>query len=121
MSGPKFTVHDWLDKANEDMNAVEAMIGIPIVSGSIMGFHCQQAAEKALKGYLVFKGSTPERTHNLRRINIKCIRHDAEFAILNPDCRLLSPLAVVLRYPSPSREPTEKDRVDFHDAAKTYH
>src|SRR5271168_2410671 len=117
MSGPKFTVHDWLDKANEDMNAVEAMIGIPIVSGAIIGFHCQQAAEKALKGFLVFKGSNPERTHNLRRINNRCIRYDAGFSSLDSDCRLLSPLAIILRYPSSSREPSDQDKRDFHDAS----
>ena len=46
--------YKWLDKALTDLQAARILLtwdGDP----STIAFHCQQAIEKALKGYLLFK------------------------------------------------------------------
>jgi HEPN domain-containing protein len=45
----------------------------------ISSFHCQQCAEKSLKGYLVFKDLDPQRTHDLQLLNRLCIELDVSF------------------------------------------
>ena len=57
--------YEWLGRAERDVMAAErARAGTPII-GDAMAFHAQQAAEKALKGFLVAHGRTFARTHDL--------------------------------------------------------
>ena len=42
----------FLRKARQDLVAAEALAVTPGVSDEIVGFHCQQAAEKLLKAWL---------------------------------------------------------------------
>ncbi|TAL67168.1 MAG: HEPN domain-containing protein [Bacteroidetes bacterium] len=42
-------------------------------------FHSQQAAEKFLKLYLVYKGIEPEKTHNISDLLYKCKLLSEEF------------------------------------------
>ncbi|MGP8245321.1 MAG: HEPN domain-containing protein [Bryobacteraceae bacterium] len=39
-------------------------------------FHCQQAAEKALKGFLTWNGCTFRKTQNLEEIGEQCLAVD---------------------------------------------
>jgi HEPN domain-containing protein len=39
-------------------------------------FHCQQAAEKALKGFLTWHSCTFRKTHNLEEIGEQCLTID---------------------------------------------
>ncbi|GHT86967.1 hypothetical protein FACS1894137_13350 [Spirochaetia bacterium] len=36
-------------------------------------YHCQQTAEKALKGYLFYKDTEPPKKHDLRLLNKLCL------------------------------------------------
>lgn len=47
---------DLLARAAEDLAAARALLDAPGVSEAIVGFHCQQAAEKALKAVLASRG-----------------------------------------------------------------
>jgi HEPN domain-containing protein len=42
-------------------------------------FDCQQASEKALKGYLVFKNKPVIKTHDLIKLLESCTSFDSEF------------------------------------------
>ena len=42
----------WLERANEDVLAAERLLGGAEPMAGTAVFHCQQAAEKALKGFL---------------------------------------------------------------------
>ena len=55
-----------LQKAREDQTLVEEVLASQRVSDEIVGFHCQQAAEKFLKAVLSEIGVYFQRTHNLR-------------------------------------------------------
>ncbi len=55
-------------KACEDEVLVEEVLASPNVSDEIVGFHCQQAAEKFLKAILSEIGVHFQRTYNLRQL-----------------------------------------------------
>ena len=53
MRDPKIMeVSSWLGKAQEDLHSAEWLLESPHGLYAAVGFHCQQAAEKALKAYL---------------------------------------------------------------------
>jgi HEPN domain-containing protein len=55
----------FLRKARQDLVAAETLSVTPGVSDEIVGFHCQQAAEKLLKAWLTRRARPFPRTHNL--------------------------------------------------------
>ena len=57
-----------LNKGREDEALVEEVLTSLRVSDEIVGFHCQQAAEKFLKAVLSEFGVHFQRTHNLRQL-----------------------------------------------------
>ena len=60
----------------------------------------QQCAEKALKGYLLYKNSTPPRTHNLVELCQLCMSYDNTFSEILDECSDLTPYGVAVRYPN---------------------
>lgn len=54
---------EWFKKANDDF--AFAQYGLEEGFYSHVCFLCQQTCEKCLKGYLVFNGIDPPRTHSL--------------------------------------------------------
>ncbi|MHB8577749.1 MAG: HEPN domain-containing protein [Dehalococcoidia bacterium] len=91
-------VHNWLTKAHHDLLAAEQLSGNPELLDTAL-YHCQQAAEKALKGFLVWLDSTPSKTHDLAELVRACESADGSFAVLDPLARTLAPYAVQFRYP----------------------
>ncbi|MDO9548978.1 MAG: HEPN domain-containing protein [Candidatus Marinimicrobia bacterium] len=63
----------------------------------VLSFHCQQAAEKFLKMYLVRYGVNPKRTHDIGFLVGECCRFDPAFETLF-DVSFLSVYAVESRY-----------------------
>jgi len=62
-------------------------------------FHSQQCAEKALKGFLIFKDKDFPKTHDLVKICQLCIECDTEFKSFLNACKILTLYATKLRYP----------------------
>jgi HEPN domain-containing protein len=60
---------------------------------------CQQAAEKAVKAYLISKNHAFMRTHNIDLLIDQCLSFDSEFEILRSDAADLSPHVTISRYP----------------------
>lgn len=92
---------EWLDIASTDLNTArylfETMRPIPL---EIVCYHCQQAAEKALKGFLVACGVEPPRIHDLVRLCGMCAEYMPSFISLNDICEDLTDYAASARYPS---------------------
>ena len=65
----------------------------------IICYHAQQSAEKMLKGFLIYKGSEPLRTHDLQLLCNRCIELDASFVHILDFCELLTTYGVQPRYP----------------------
>jgi HEPN domain-containing protein len=51
--------------AHKDLNTLRILAGAPDADPEILGFHAQQAIEKALKAWLSFLGAEYSRTHSL--------------------------------------------------------
>jgi len=71
---------------------------IPI---EIICYHCQQSAEKYLKGFLALKGEEIKRTHDLVLLSKECQKHDEDFETIEEDGLMLTDYGVNVRYPFP--------------------
>ena len=90
--------------ADVDLAAAPPLIGDAV-------FHCQQAAEKALKAFLAWHDVPFRKTHDLAEIGEQCVRQDRS---LEPLCRSaegLTTFAWIFRYPGEPEEPPVEDAV----------
>lgn len=62
-------------------------------------FFAHQAAEKALKGFLLTRGFISPKIHNLIDLVNLCVRYDSSFAEFLPQARLLNQFYLPTRYP----------------------
>jgi HEPN domain-containing protein len=99
----------WVIKAGNDLLNADNNLNAETIPLDTVCFHCQQAAEKFLKAFLVGKGRTYPITHDLLAIleNILSINPDAEQ--LRNDLALLTPYAVEVRYPDDFYMPSLQD------------
>lgn len=99
----------WLALAELDYKSAKSLFRDELYSTAT--YHCQQAAEKALKGYLVFKKQPILKTHDLIKLGTLCMQFDKDFQKLDAALEVLNPFATKFRYPSefdiPDKEKTE--------------
>lgn len=98
----------WLHIAQEDLKVAKALLKLKFFS--TVTYHCQQSAEKALKGYLVFKKHEIVKTHDLVKLVELCEKFDGQFEKIYDIVDQLNPFATKFRYP------TEFDVPDYADA-----
>jgi HEPN domain-containing protein len=98
---------DWLELAWEDLNY--AKLGLPKKYFRPLVYHCQQAAEKALKGYLVFKKHEIMKSHDLVKLLGVCALFDQEFAKLYPAAAFMNQFSSKFRYPTEYDIPDEAE------------
>jgi HEPN domain-containing protein len=58
-------VKAWLQKAYSDLRSAQILATHGAIVLDTATFHCQQAAEKALKAFLVWRAVPFDRVHNL--------------------------------------------------------
>lgn len=90
-------VREWLGKASHDLRSAEILIAGDEHANA--AFFCQQAAEKAAKGYLVYLDIEFPKTHNLYQLAQLLSEADAELAHLVRDADELTKYAWQVRYP----------------------
>jgi HEPN domain-containing protein len=90
----------WFSKADDDLTSAEylATMHHPRPEG-IICFHCQQSAEKYLKGFLFQNNIGFPNIHDLIRILELCEAVNPQFSIILPKCNTLNRYSVVPRYP----------------------
>ncbi|MDD3828204.1 MAG: HEPN domain-containing protein [Anaerolineae bacterium] len=89
----------WLRKARSDLLSARVLVEhSPLVLGPA-AFHCQQAAEKTLKAFLISRSVPFERVHSLVYLVDLCKVQDPAFASLRETTESLAPYAVEIRYP----------------------
>ena len=95
----------WLAKAAEDLRAAEhEFMAVPPLLGDIV-FHCQQAAEKAMKGFLTWHSVPFRKTHSLEEIGEQCLGIDTTLRALVDGAVPLTDYAWRFRYPGAPAEP----------------
>jgi len=91
--------HDkWLAIAREDLEMARLALSAEYFSSAT--YHCQQCAEKALKGYLSSKAESILKTHDLIKLLEQCMLFDGDFQKLYPSVRILNPFSTKFRYPT---------------------
>jgi HEPN domain-containing protein len=63
-------------------------------------YHCQQAAEKAIKAYLVLHGKPHQKTHDIEVLADLACELDSTFSKLAEAADALTPYATRFRYPN---------------------
>ena len=97
-------VGQWLDKASADFLAAKHLSGESPQFGAIVAFHCQQAAEKFLKAFLVRHQIEFPKTHDIARLLRGAASVDPAMASLLLDADQLTPFGVETRYPGDAPE-----------------
>ena len=113
----KDIAQEWFRMAENDLSSAEYlqnMIPVPI---EIVCYHCQQAAEKYLKGYLALKGEELIKTHDLIILNKTCQKYDKDFKRIEEACLILTDYGVNVRYPFPM----DINESDMHVALERTH
>jgi HEPN domain-containing protein len=90
---------EWLSFADMDLKSAEYLLGMQPVPMEIICYHCQQSAEKCLKGLLLSKGIDPPRIHDMKELCHLCEPFLPNAAELLPKCIFLNPYGVQPRYP----------------------
>ncbi len=118
----KQLVQSWLTKAHHDLDSARVLAenNPPLLDTAI--YHCQQAAEKAVKGFLVFHGQEFERVHDIEVLIQAALPYEAGFSNWVNVGRLLTPYARIFRYPgSVTSEPSiEQFKQAMSDAKGFY-
>jgi HEPN domain-containing protein len=99
---------EWLQKAHHDLRSARRLMQpAPILDTAV--YHCQQAAEKALKGYLTSHDVTVQKTHDLTVLLTQCVDFDTRFTVLYDACDILTPYGTAFRYPGSEFLPEIED------------
>ncbi len=104
----KKLVQGWINKAQRvlDSASVLAANAPPLLDTAV--HHCQQAAEKAVKGFLVFRDRQFEKVHDVEVLIEAAATYEATFSAWADVGRRLTPYARIFRYPGNVAEPTRE-------------
>jgi len=110
----------WLEFAQRDLGAAQGLISLKYYANACI--EAQQAAEKALKAFILAKGKAVPKTHNLAELTQ--LAGAREFADIAAELKTLSKYYIPLRYPDavnglPKAEhPSRKDALKAVKTAK---
>lgn len=112
-------INSWLQAAKDDLAAIEAMLPNSQLT-NIVGFHAQQAVEKAFKGLREQLNLTIPKSHDLLLLHHGLSEH----IVVNEDSLdSLNQLYIDARYPGdmgllPDGKPTVTEAEEFYQIAK---
>jgi HEPN domain-containing protein len=92
-------VQEWHKIAAIDLKTAEYLKNMKPLPIEIICYHCQQSAEKYLKGYIVFYGIAPPRMHDLDELCKICLKYSNTFKNIADQCSDLTAYGVQPRYP----------------------
>ncbi|MFL5798538.1 MAG: HEPN domain-containing protein [Actinomycetota bacterium] len=105
----------WLDRARLDLRAAGVDLGAdPPLTGDA-AFHCQQAVEKALKGFLAHHDHPFRKTHDIGELAMACLEHDASLHDMLRQAAPMTEYAWRFRYPAEELQP---DPGEIRDALR---
>jgi HEPN domain-containing protein len=99
----------WLEKAVQDLQSAKWLLTSPDALYNVVGFHCQQAAEKTLTAFLTWQDEPFEKTHSLVALVGKCLTFDQDLQDLRHAAVTLTPYAVAFRYAGDLPELTHEE------------
>lgn len=99
----------WLTKAFIDIESAKAL-----ASGNDRRllepgvYHCQQAAEKAVKAFLFYRDRRFDKTHDIEALIKHALPLESTFEQWRPAAKPLTPYVAVYRYPDSPSSPTKR-------------
>ena len=91
-------VAEWFEKAGRDLS-VARRLGSEAIYRDAIVFHCQQAVEKGVKGFLAYHDLPTERTHDVAGLIVKAAAVEPSLLIWKERAKALTKFAVAYRYP----------------------
>jgi HEPN domain-containing protein len=88
---------EWLEKAVDDLESARVLAATNHAANAL--YHCQQSAEKSLKGYLTWHDIPFRKTHNLKELGESCVRVDASLEQIAARAHILTDYSWKMRYP----------------------
>lgn len=102
-------VEAWLLKARRDLDSARRLVsGAPPYRDTAV-YHCQQAAEKAIKALLAARGVHFPRSHDLTLLVSLAAGILSDVPRLAEAAAVLTPYATLYRYPDSVMEPDDAD------------
>ena len=98
-------VRDWLLRADHDLRSARALAALPEPLLDTAIYHCQQAAEKAVKAWLQSEDDPFTKTHDVEDLITQAARRHPDFGSLASAGASLTPYASAFRYPGGADEP----------------
>ncbi|MES2378356.1 MAG: HEPN domain-containing protein [Bacteroidota bacterium] len=108
-------ISSWLTKAEHDLISAQRLLEIEPMILDNACFHCQQAIEKCLKAFLIYKGVDIERTHNIIFLLDQCANFDPVFSTI--DSLNINAYAVQGRYPDTNLMPEIDEAQSYYQLA----
>ena len=110
MVDPKATlVRAWMAKARSDLGTARKLASGPDAYLDTAIYHCQQAAEKAIKALLVQNDLRFEKTHDLEVLIARATPVAPGLSQLLDQADRLTPYAVAYRYPGEELVPSAEE------------
>ena len=93
------TAEDWKILAERDISVADHLAAtMSPAPTEIIAFHCQQAVEKYLKGFLVIQGEEPPYIHDLDILCSLALKHRPSFTSISSLCTTINYFSVQPRY-----------------------
>jgi len=102
-------VRAWFQKAFNDLRGADIDLAAspPLIEDAL--FHCQKAAEKAMKGFLTAHDRLFRKTHDLDELGRACEDIDPTLPAVLVEARDLTVFAWEFRYPGGTSVPSEEE------------
>ncbi|MGQ0668902.1 MAG: HEPN domain-containing protein [Actinomycetota bacterium] len=107
----------WLRRAEEDLQAADALLDPGHSLTGLALFHAQQSAEKALKAFLVWHDRPFRKTHDLAELGQQCIEVDPSLEEVCRRAESMTVYAWIFRYPGESEVPAREEVEESLDLA----
>lgn len=91
--------YDWLEFAAEDLHCASILLAEKQCLNAV-GFHCQQAMEKALKSFIMYHTGAPVDGHNITWLCKTAGRHDAQVLGWLEMTPIMNRMYIECRYPA---------------------
>ncbi|HEV8080453.1 MAG TPA: HEPN domain-containing protein [Chitinophagaceae bacterium] len=92
-------LEEWVKIAEEDLLSADALLKHDYIYPRSICFHCQQAAEKYLKAYLLYFDLDIIKTHDLSSLVNQLSTRDTKILDIINAASTLTPYAISVRYP----------------------
>jgi HEPN domain-containing protein len=109
-------VRDWLTRACHDLQAARTLAAgkEPLLDTAI--YHCQQAAEKAIKGWLQSQDKPFPKTHDIEDLVAQAAKLHGDFKQFAKVAAVLTPYVSAFRYPGGGSDEPMPSAEEFDEA-----